>query len=1262
MEEDAESSDDHKDIARDDRLLPFKVSSEIYCIEIFHSVLDTSQSFKIHKLLVKEESIKTLKECLPKNLKIVSLYGMANVIMDCLNKAFETKIKNFPTTEGIYLFYNPVKKRGALTFITENEDFYRSKSTMSSNPFVTIIRTLTDLSFKIIACLSDDIIGNWFYEENGTLNPFKPKVHDHLEINLIDVSEQESRIESIEVKHFEPSSFYYFITKDNLDMFFSYNFVKISKTKRKDIKKDIKSMGEKLVKTNDVQFFYKEFTILLKKLETSSFKVEDLKNELKTLYENLIYEKEKSVNDLLSKLSTKIEKLFLLIPIDSAKQDEFKRLLESELKSKFKNCTCDGKKFSNMIANAIGKKITLRNEYLDKKIEVHYKKNKKCETHEDLEKNLNDIVEDLFGLDENEMKKTKPKVKKMIEDLTKKKSLNGYQNLIHTLKDNFHELNLLVLNKIITSKFEGYKEKVSKIEKSFEENYHSHLKDIEKSSSGLEFILEKNEFKVSETRDKKLISTISQPRKLFQLFFPTKKLAVSQIISLEPEVIFVLISNQADGKTHVLRFNPKITFKEDFEKCKDIDDSEVFLSWGSSANKFIMFQNKNKIATHGSLKQNKYFEKGIELNIYLKIENVVSSFYLKKSRKLIIIDNNGLVYSKDLVNEENELNLVNSNKRISGSESELEPLRPKSGNKFHDIDISSDENIILLRTDVDIEIYDKNFELIQNIPTKQNFKAYKSFIIENKCFLVIQNTKNKLEFMKLVVPKHETQIEYTKKINKIIDGNPIFDLHHLGIMKFGPLVEDTQIIKGQRYLGYYSLGRKNDKVEKYLKCLKEVKNNFDLLGFIIPKKLFNDLEKIELSKVIFSVSVRIPLHIASIQKGNLVPLQNGINNFEEFTTKIEKESFLESLTDYIRFGNYEEILENLNNLLVISVIGRQSSGKSYLLNRIAGTRFDVSAERCTEGIWMGIGFIGETPLVVFDCEGLFTVERSTQEEIKLCLFISSLSDIIILNSDRSSTNHIKGLFDDFSMGVDRLKGKNLFRGCLDITYRDIPDNQSEGANIDFKNFVQNLIETGRKESLSKLFSKRILNSLYHNFENSMFDEEVSSRRNFYIENIKTKWSSETKLCLMMKLILVQIFLDDIISLDIRMFSAQTRKLRALIDDIISKKEVAKKLLKNESFNFIIEKDSNRAEFNLVINQFKSSESEPLKYFFSSTNESSFKNFCRKNHDFWYEQFDELIKEFFCARKTLITNFYIDSLPKSEEFKEQIGCAWNRKQT
>jgi hypothetical protein len=107
-----------------------------------------------------------------------------------------------------------------------------------------------------------------------------------------------------------------------------------------------------------------------------------------------------------------------------------------------------------------------------------------------------------------------------------------------------------------------------------------------------------------------------------------------------------------------------------------------------------------------------------------------------------------------------------------------------------------------------------------------------------------------------------------------------------------------------------------------------------------------------------------------------------------------------------------------------------SLGKSYLLNRLTGTRFNVAATRCTDGIWMSVAFVQTQPIVVLDCEGLFSTRRNDLEEIKLCLTLSALTDILLLNQDLSFNRYLTQLFSNFSKSCDRMKGANLFKGFL----------------------------------------------------------------------------------------------------------------------------------------------------------------------------------------------------------------------------------------
>ena len=86
------------------------------------------------------------------------------------------------------------------------------------------------------------------------------------------------------------------------------------------------------------------------------------------------------------------------------------------------------------------------------------------------------------------------------------------------------------------------------------------------------------------------------------------------------------------------------------------------------------------------------------------------------------------------------------------------------------------------------------------------------------------------------------------------------------------------------------------------------------------------------------------------------------------------------------------------------------------MNRLFGTRFDVAAHRCTDGIWMSVSHINDKSFIILDCEGLFSADRSTQDEVKLCLLLTAISDVLILNSDLSSNRNIQGLFEEFALG------------------------------------------------------------------------------------------------------------------------------------------------------------------------------------------------------------------------------------------------------
>jgi hypothetical protein len=106
----------------------------------------------------------------------------------------------------------------------------------------------------------------------------------------------------------------------------------------------------------------------------------------------------------------------------------------------------------------------------------------------------------------------------------------------------------------------------------------------------------------------------------------------------------------------------------------------------------------------------------------------------------------------------------------------------------------------------------------------------------------------------------------------------------------------------------------------------------------------------------------------------------------------------------------QAIFEHLSSLLgdkrilILSVMGVQSSGKSTLLNAMFGLQFAVNAGRCTRGIFVQLVAADKSCnfdyILVVDTEGLRAPERATHNydhDNELATFALGLGDITIIN-------------------------------------------------------------------------------------------------------------------------------------------------------------------------------------------------------------------------------------------------------------------------
>ncbi|XP_047436740.1 up-regulator of cell proliferation-like, partial [Mugil cephalus] len=123
-----------------------------------------------------------------------------------------------------------------------------------------------------------------------------------------------------------------------------------------------------------------------------------------------------------------------------------------------------------------------------------------------------------------------------------------------------------------------------------------------------------------------------------------------------------------------------------------------------------------------------------------------------------------------------------------------------------------------------------------------------------------------------------------------------------------------------------------------------------------------------------------------------------------------------------------------SRLLVLTVLGVQSSGKSTLLNTMFGVQFPVSSGRCTRGAYMLFLKVGEDLksdlnsdfIVLIDTEGLKSpdmaqLEESYEHDNQLATFVIGLSDVTIINIAMENSTEMKDVLQITAHAFLRMK-------------------------------------------------------------------------------------------------------------------------------------------------------------------------------------------------------------------------------------------------
>ncbi|XP_073330538.1 interferon-induced very large GTPase 1-like [Pagrus major] len=169
-----------------------------------------------------------------------------------------------------------------------------------------------------------------------------------------------------------------------------------------------------------------------------------------------------------------------------------------------------------------------------------------------------------------------------------------------------------------------------------------------------------------------------------------------------------------------------------------------------------------------------------------------------------------------------------------------------------------------------------------------------------------------------------------------------------------------------------------------------------------------------------------------------------------------------------------DLVSPKNKILVVTVLGVQSTGKSTLLNTMFGVQFAVSSGRCTRGAFMLLIRVNDDVkkvlncdfMVIIDTEGLKSPElaqldNSYEHDNELATLVVGLSDITIINIAMENSTEMKDILQIVVHAFLRMTEVGKKPKCQ-FVHQNVSDVSAHEKNLrDRKLLLQQLNEMTR---------------------------------------------------------------------------------------------------------------------------------------------------------------------------------------------------------
>ncbi|CAG8588725.1 6761_t:CDS:10 [Rhizophagus irregularis] len=371
----------------------------------------------------------------------------------------------------------------------------------------------------------------------------------------------------------------------------------------------------------------------------------------------------------------------------------------------------------------------------------------------------------------------------------------------------------------------------------------------------------------------------------------------------------------------------------------------------------------------------------------------------------------------------------------------------------------------------------------------------------------------------------------------------------------------------------------------------------------------------QLGEWIIQLCCLIPIQIAVARNNLFQPLKDGLSSDIELG---DDRRHVEIISKNISFGWYEGIFKHFSSkkVKIISSMGEQSCGKSFMLNHLVGTTFDGSAMRCTEGVWMSLVNTKECIYVALDFEGLRSLERTPQEDMFLTLFNTVVSNLILYKNQYTINRDASKMFQKFQDGA---------RLCIII--KDVPETDKNGITKEFQLKLDKLVaEEGGDNFITKMYGGGLSIIAWPVFHDVAWFKKLSKIK-IKLDEQETKYENAKTFLQNTKVIMAKLKICDWSSLNENLIHIRVATLKRLLPIAVS--------YGIEQKDPIIEP--------LVL-------SEYLRNHFEKTTQPRKES---SDDNEWFSNFDRFLKDIIGHRTSRVKNWYLENTARFPQDNSDI---------